>query len=693
MPQPTNPDRFLYNKDYNNNYVTKFQFLPNPSTIFEEDLNTAFDVIIDRVNYFLQNVIGPAVISGFNISVVSGTSGTNVTIGSGVLLYGFYYINNSTTQNVPITGSGTEYVYLTITETQHTYESDPSTIGRWVNGKSVSGPNINFYSVTYGTTIPVAGTGQNNITITLATLNNGVIQSSVSQLQPYSFMTTSTYLNLMDAISKKHSQNTDIGTTNPTFRVGMSSSGTGGLLVQTVPNAPHAPTFFRMVDLMSPSSVISSLGSNNFQNIYAYPVAYAKFRWGSTQLTGSGGVGTITLSSNVPGGLGYAPGDLGGYVLQPSALDQNLVGMYLYLPDFPKNVIVTNCGMDAGSVVFNVTNVDGSSIDLSGKVYTAANPMILHSNADYYRLILTPVDSNNKIVGSPIIKIVRSGTNSNNIVLETTIPVFVGVSYSITIEAVNGNDISSGKVLLNYGFESFTYSFSKFGVNVYNTDPMPMSFPNDPTAPTVTMNGIAPGLVSISVTSGWTNADSYFILWHDTKDPSQKTAILPKGPISPPTIYLPANPGSLCTATVMPLICGQMIAGTSGAQTVTVNCPSFPASSFHLAPYYWLGVVSQSGTSAPQIVATFGTNMTGVVLNRSGTGSYLFGCNEFLSNRVVHKLIFFTHNSGGNPSSSWGSYDTWDLASGSGVGYIYTFNSSGVLSDGLLNGTLMVLGG
>jgi hypothetical protein len=367
--------------------------------------------------------------------------------------------------------------------------------------------------------------------------------------------------------------------------------------------------------------------------------------------------------------------------------------MYVYLPNLQKNVIITNCGVDAGSVVLNITNVDGSSINLSGYSWTTANPMIFHSNADYYRLTLTPVDgsSNHNVIGTPIVEIVRPGTNSNNIILEATVPVFVGAYYSVTIEAVNGNDISSGKVGLNYGFESFTYSFSKFTVSVSNTNPMLMKFPNDPTTPTITMNGVAPGLISISVTSGWTNADSYLILWHDTNDTSQKTAILPKGLSSPPIMYLSATPGTLCTATVMPLVCGQII--TSSAQTVTANCPSFPASSFHLAPYYWLGAVSQSGTSAPQIVTAYGTNMTGIILNRSNTGVYTFGCNEFLSNRVVHKLIFFTHNSGGNPSSSWGSYDTWDLASGSGVGYIYTFNSSGVLSDGLLNGTLMVLGG
>ncbi|MBX4215900.1 hypothetical protein KW797_03050 [Candidatus Parcubacteria bacterium] len=136
MPQPTVATSTVFSKA---NKVVKIEVLPIPNVPADFMLNHNTEVLLEMMRD-LWTKLGPALVSGFAISFASG----QWTITAGRLLVDGYDITFGSSFVFSPLGSDQEVV-LRVTETQLSFETDPSIVGFTPPGSLVQQKGMNQY--------------------------------------------------------------------------------------------------------------------------------------------------------------------------------------------------------------------------------------------------------------------------------------------------------------------------------------------------------------------------------------------------------------------------------------------------------------------------------------------------------------------------------------------------------------------
>ena len=328
---------------------------------------------------------------------------------------------------------------------------------------------------------------------------NGIISSPTSVID----LRSTNMLKFSPALV--HTQNTDTGTTSPTFRIGNSAQGSeDGALVALVAATPSNPLNFRIVDV-TPSTQYNYIdedwANNNFsQSLLAGPEAptcNVLLKWNYDDIQGIGGTPSTGYFTITNTGSRYV------------WTAEQLVGYHLWLTGLGLDyVIVFNAATNvaAGTTALVVTPYGTNTTIIDGLKATGSQPAWIHNDADAYELVFTPVEPTGvSIPNTGTEQIVRQSTSGITAMQYNAILPF-GQHTSLQIRASKGAWTSSTYVTMVAG----TYTKQEPGwITVSNyTSPFLVQLPNISSAGAginlaQTLNGFSYTI------AGWTPATAF----------------------------------------------------------------------------------------------------------------------------------------------------------------------------------------
>ena len=118
--------------------VLKVEFLQMPAQIPDFSLNLNTEALLYRFGLFMQNIIGPARISGFNLSA----GATTIGVSTGLYLYQNFIVRLASTFNIDgsAVGDGVLYVHIAITRMSGDTNPDIVNINPPLSPASLEGP-------------------------------------------------------------------------------------------------------------------------------------------------------------------------------------------------------------------------------------------------------------------------------------------------------------------------------------------------------------------------------------------------------------------------------------------------------------------------------------------------------------------------------------------------------------------------
>jgi hypothetical protein len=229
-----------------------------------------------------------------------------------------------------------------------------------------------------------------------------------------------------------HEQNTDTGTTASTFSV-------GGSLVELVPTPPKPPFNILISDVWA--STTSSVRYKPFDAYLASEVrsglitheAAVSLKWGFN--------GMISRGSPATGQLNVVILEMWTGIV--SFGQNDLIGYHFYAKNLGLDWTITaNSAVGAGGVVLLTMTPYGHTTPMSSSLNFNTDDMIIHSNADRYEVVVTPVTESDTRVTSERYEEIVTQTGGAPI-MQKTMDLFIGERVLVEVRAVKGSQHSA----------------------------------------------------------------------------------------------------------------------------------------------------------------------------------------------------------------------------------------------------------
>jgi hypothetical protein len=404
-------------------------------------------------------------------------------------------------------------------------------------------------ALTAGLSVPtLTVTGSNGAFVTLSSGIGGTnVTLSLTQLQTL--------------LTQTHTQNTDVGTTSPTFTVGIGGTQQ---LVMLEPDSPMPPKNFRVVDVYSPTlgvidpDMAANLAASVSTGLVSHE-ASVSLAWNYRKIIGNGGYGTSGVVATGKFRITNSGGEL-------VWTENELVGYHVYLSHQALDYKITaNLATTGTETVLTVVPYKHNTI-IDG-LNSATRPgydAFIHSNCDSYEIVAIPEDASGALFANERYEFevkYLDGVAS----LQKVIDLFLGERVSIAIRAKLGS-FYSDYVELMPGMYSKN---PPYNTAQYYTRPFSVQMPSiDSTGAKVGANTSAAGFTVTIV--GWELATDFEICYTtdaagaDFQNPTHAKAPLTR---DRSVDISTSSPGQYQIA-VRPLMSGQAVAP---AKTCTVK--------------------------------------------------------------------------------------------------------------------------
>ena len=240
-------------------------------------------------------------------------------------------------------------------------------------------------------------------------------------------------------------------------------------------------------------------------------------QWGFLDIVGTGGNSTFTITSTT---MSVAANELAGY--------------YFYIPGTQTNYKITaNTATSAGNVILTVTNIDDTSVNLTGINTTSSGYGIIHSNADEYDITATALDGSGNAI---LAQTVTASTTTNGKIAPNyvNINLTTGSTYMLSIIGKKAQSVLTSQNMI-------AGSYSKYGTTQNYGSPFVVQHAMlANTGMSLTGTSTATGAKYALQGSAWSYAEQYGFIFSESP--------IPVATVSAATLNTNAGlPGALAT--------------------------------------------------------------------------------------------------------------------------------------------------
>jgi hypothetical protein len=565
--------------------------------IFDDVQDYMWDNLVNSISPFINSygvivLQEDNVITSNDLKITSYGDGSTVQVASG---YGMLndgqviHVPTNTIVNVPQTLTNGEGVYVYITPSVYTVDPKDVAYGQVLGLPGLPTGTVNIaqydtWTLSFTPTVMTLASGvllASGYILYVEGLGKSVLagiqdhrSSNIFEFSDkvYSQNIQRVDADITDAVTKKHTQNTDTGTTSLTFKVGVGLIGPSGSGIELAREAvaPAAPQNFKVTDIYpyNDTSLIQTLLLPQLAVDVSTGLisnkANVAFSWNYAGLQGTGGSGCFTVTGSI---LSVSSNEL---INRYFWLGYNTIGGYRVLTN--NNYLITsNSATTGGSTVIYITDLDGNIVNLVGRTVEGDDTCLIHAGADGYDLIVLPCDNSGNVVpeqkqvymindADPTSNISDNADCSNFI-----IPLSIGEMYKCYIRARRQSLCSSNTILASGNFTK--------GIKYYPTT-VPYAANNKLSCllPTVSSDGatittmatsfgfrvtISPGSQS---TSGWTLATDYEIAWTTNGTANFTDLTQERMRTNSTVVYISTAESDSTSVAVRPLMSGQAVA-------------------------------------------------------------------------------------------------------------------------------------
>lgn len=595
-------ERVIVNEGTKVNLYNLFEDLQNYSQT--NDINTLGQMIgTFGVNALMvSGIIDPSdtafKVTNYSAGVVAIGAGEGLTEAFNYL----YLASPGTTQNVDSLGDGWHTLYVKHNQTYNTPVDIMSGFAYGISGIAQRNSRAHDGITFQWDTDP----GVSGIVLADVNIYSGYVTGDIEDRRQENVLQFSN-----KAIPGYHIQNTDTGTTSATFAVGgalVNGAIVGGSLVELVPIPPLPPPNVRIVDVWP--STVSSVRRKSFDSQLCAEVrtglitheASVSIKFGYDNIIGWGqGASSHNIQFM---DLLVAVG------IKPAIAENSLAGYYIYAPKLSLSWLIgsNTASNSSGRVVLTTTPVTGHS-QYIGQYTFGPGDWIIHSNAEAYEIVVTPVTETGELVPSERYEETVMQPTSGAPVLQKTMDLFIGEQVEIKARAIHGSQKSAYTVM-----EMGAYSKQAPFITQQNyTVPYLVQLPGiDSTGASVGATPTSNGFL-INITPGvWANiATDYELCWTtDAAGANFSNPAHEKRVVSQTSYDVSTSSQQQYFIAVRPLMAGQAVAAAKTCSTQSGSAGTLPQDTTLVIPANLLsfsGVIGayQAGTQSWTVTSLY----------------------------------------------------------------------------------------